>query len=151
MKSVRLGIIGCGVIGQKLLLGASKDPTIDMVAVADLRESAARQAAETYQVDGVHTDPDALLADPRIEGVILALPAGGRTAVALRALARGKHVLLEKPVAMNSAEVRQIIQAKGNLQVGCGSSRYRVIEHAKITTKFIASGALGELRVLHAR
>src|ERR1043166_6093128 len=113
MKSVRLGVIGCGVVGRKLLLGASEDPTIEIAAVADVLESAAREAASTFKITRVYTNPDALLADAEVEGVVLALPAAGRADIALRALAKGKHVLIEKPVAMSATEVRRIMAARG--------------------------------------
>lgn len=93
----------------------------------------------------------ALLADPRIEGVVLALPATGRADIAIRALDRGKHVLVEKPVGMNAADVRRIIDAQGDLIVGCCSGRFRTLQHATIVTQLIDSGALGELRVLQSR
>ena len=151
MNIVHLGIIGCGEVGNKLLLGASKDPSIEIVAVADLKEQAACETAIRHKVDRFYTNPDSLLADQRVEGVVLALPTTGRTDLALRALARGKHVLVEKPVAMNAAEVREIMAAQRDLIVGCCSGRHRTPEHAQVTARFIESGALGELRVLQAR
>ena len=151
MKTVHLGIIGCGVVGQKLLEGASGDSTIRIAAVADLREHAARETAARFKADAAYTDADALLADSRVEGVVLAMPTTGRAEIALRALARGKHVLIEKPVAMNAAEARRILGAQGDLLVGCCSGRFRTLEHATIVTRLIESGALGELRMLQSR
>ena len=147
-KPVGLGVVGCGVIGRIHLRAAMESPLIDVVAVADLREQAAREVAEQFGVETIYTDVDSFLADPRVEGVVLAFPARARTEVALRAFGKGKHVLTEKPVAMNAAEVRRMIDAKGDLVAGCCSSRYRFLESAEAATDFIASGALGELRVV---
>ncbi len=151
MKPVRLGIIGCGVIGRRHVEAAADSPNIDVVAVADLREEVAREVAGKHGVETVYTEGDALLKDDRIEAVVLAMPACIRTGLGLRAFERGKHVLTEKPVAMNADEVRQLIQARGNLVAGCCSSRFRLLPSADAVTAFIATGALGDLRVVHCR
>lgn len=151
MKPVCLGVIGCGVIGKEHLKVATQSSSIDVVALADLNQQLAQEVAGKFNVSTVYTDADQLLNDPRVEAVILAMPACYRMDLALRAFAKGKHVLTEKPVAMNSNEVRQLIQARGKLIVGCCSSRYRFSESANVITEFIASGELGELRVVQCR
>ena len=148
---VRLGVIGCGVIGRIHLQAATESPLIDVVAVADLREPCAQEVAGRFGIKTIYTDTDSLLADPRVEGVVLAFPARGRCEMALRAFAMGKHVLTEKPVAMNADEVELMIEAKSDLVAGCCSSRYRFLDSADTVTEFIASGALGELRVVRCR
>lgn len=151
MDPVKLGVIGCGVIAQQHLRAAKASPLIDVVAIADVREQVARDTAKTFGVPQVYTSADQLLDDPKIEAVVLALPTAPRTAMGLKAFARGKHLLTEKPVAMNSAEVRQLIAARGKLVGACCSSRMRSIESAAAPAKLIASGALGQLRVIHCR
>jgi len=151
MAQVKLGVIGCGVMGNVHLRAAQDCPDVRVVAVADLIEDRAREAAGKFSVPTIYTDGDALLGDADVEAVALALPACGRTALALEAFKNGKHVLTEKPVAMNAGEVRQLIDARGNLVAGCCSSRYRFPASAQATADFIATGALGDLRVLHAR
>ena len=151
MEPVRLGVIGCGVIGSKHIEAAVGASEIDLVAIADLREEVVRATAETHGVGTVYTDGDDLLADERIEAVVLAMPAHVRTGMGLKAFARGKHVLTEKPVAMNAGEVRQLMEARGNRVAGCCSSRFRFLPSADVVTEFIATGALGALRVVHCR
>jgi len=92
-----------------------------------------------------------LLEDPDIDVVVLAIPAHARTELALRAFARGKHVLTEKPVAINAAEVAQLIATRGRLKAACCSSRYRFLERAKAASDFVATGALGRLRHIWMR
>ena len=83
-----------------------------------------------------------LVQDPDVEAVALAFPAGRRTELGLQALASGKHLLTEKPVAMNAGEVRRLIGAQGDLTAACCSSRYRFMEGAQVATDFIASISL---------
>lgn len=151
MKFVRLGLIGCGIIGQHHLQAAAKNPLIKIAAVADLREQLAKESAARFNIPRVYPDGKALLDDPDVEAVVLAMPAFVRTALALMAFARGKHVLTEKPVAMNADEVKRLIAARGKLVGACCSSRYRFLPSAKATADFIATGALGALRVIFCR
>jgi len=151
MKPVKLGIIGCGVIGHVHLQAAGESPLINVVAVADLREEAAREAAEKFGVKKTYTNADALLADKDIEAVVLAMPTCGRTELAIKAFDQGKHVLTEKPVAMNAGEVERMIEARGKLTAACCSSRYRFTESARAASEFVASGGLGDLRVVRCR
>ena len=151
MKPVKIGVIGCGVIGPAHLAAAAKSPLLEIEAVADFIEERARKAAQEYGAKKVFFNGTDLLADPDVEAVVLAFPTQHRTELALQAFARGKHVLTEKPVAMNADEVRQLIKARGNLIAGCCSSRYRFLEGAEVAAKFIASGALGALRLVRSR
>ncbi len=151
MEPVKLGVIGVGVIGSVNLRDAMACELVEVVAAADLRAER-REYAREQGVPRVYEDGrDLLDQDDEVEAVILAFPAMGRTAMALRALARGKHVLTEKPVAMNAHEVRTMIRARGDRVVGCFSSRYRFHEPARVATELVASGVLGELRRLHIR
>ncbi|MEM2914633.1 MAG: Gfo/Idh/MocA family oxidoreductase, partial [Candidatus Bathyarchaeia archaeon] len=151
MKPIGLGIIGCGVIGTRHMLDASESPWIKLVAVADLIEEKARKAAEQFGAKKTYFSGDDLLDDPEVDAVVLAFPTKGRTRLGLQAFAKGKHVLTEKPVAMNSDEVRQLIAARGDLIAGCCSCRFRLNESAEKATDFIKSGGLGDLRALYCR
>lgn len=151
MRPVRLGVIGVGVIGSANLRDAMACEMVDVVAAADLRVER-REYAREQGVPRIYEDGrDLLDQDDEVEAVILAFPCMGRTAMALRAFARGKHVLTEKPVAMNAAEVRSMIRARGELVAGCFSCRYRFHEPARVAADLVAGGALGELRRLHVR
>ena len=151
MERLRLGVIGCGVIGQQHMQTASESPLVELVAVADVRASAAQEAGARFGAGAVYADAGSLLADPRVEAVVLAMPAVERTRLAQRAFAAGKHVLTEKPVARNAGEVRELIASRGGLIAGCCSSRFRFLDSAKAAEAHLASGALGALRVVRVR
>ena len=151
MKPVKVGIIGCGVIGSRHLRIASESAHIELVAAADLIEANRIRAAERFNPPKVYSNDDDLLNDDEIEAVVLAFPTQYRTAVALRAFERGKHVLIEKPIAMNATEVEQLIAARDDLVSGCCSSRNRFSASARLATQLITTGGLGELRTVHCR
>lgn len=151
MEPVRVGVIGCGVIGQKHMEAACGCDHIDLVAVADLVEAAREKAKADYSPRKVYATGEELLADRDVEAVVLALPTGVRFELALAALAAGKHVLLEKPVAMNVAQLREIMAARGKMTVGCASSRPQFKPHSKVVKEIVASGKLGPIREVHMR
>ena len=151
MEPVRLGVIGCGVIGQVHVRVAAASSLLTPVAVADVQFAAAEALAASYSDVHPYDSADALIADPNVEAVVVALPAAIRTAVVLRVLAAGKHVLVEKPIGMNAAEVEQMIAARGNAVAACCSSRMRDLPSAAIAADVIASGALGQIRVVRCR
>ena len=124
MKPVRLGIIGCGVIGKQHAAAAKEVEGVELVAVADLIADTAEAVAGEYGAEKWYDDGMKLLGDDDIEAVVVALPTCGRLGLVLEAFKRGKHVLDEKPVAMNAGDVRKMIAAKGELVGGCCSSRF---------------------------
>ncbi len=151
MDKVRIGVIGCGVMGPRHVESAVNVERAECVAVADLIESKATATAKTFGVPRVYRSGDELLADGDVDAVVLAFPAATRTAMALKAFARGKHVLTEKPVACNAEEVRRMIAARGDRVAGCCSLRFGYHAHAKVAAAFLAERPLGDLQLVRAR
>ena len=151
MEPVRLGLIGCGVIGRHHIREASESPLVRVVAIADLIEERVSEVADQYGIEKRYGEGLDLLDDPEVEAVILALPACGRFVLAMKALHNGIHLLNEKPVGMDAGQVKEMIAARGDLVAVCGQSRPRFAETAQRISAFIATGALGELRVLNCR
>jgi predicted dehydrogenase len=151
MEKIRVGVIGCGVMGPRHAEAAAAGPLTELAAVADLIPERAQATAAQHGAERIHGAGSELIADPGVDLVVLALPAHARTALALEAFAHGKHVLIEKPVAMNAGEVEQLIAARGGLQAACCSSRFRFPEGAGVAAEYVASGALGPLRSVWMR
>ncbi|MEX0775899.1 MAG: Gfo/Idh/MocA family oxidoreductase [Phycisphaeraceae bacterium] len=152
MEPVKVGIVGCGVIGKKHIQLALTIPTVEVVAIADLREELVRDLAKKHGVPKAYTTAEALIDDPEVQAVVLAMPTHVRTPLGVYTLKKGKHLLTEKPVAMNSGEVKQLMaaQPKG-VVAACCSCRHTSLPSAQTAAKLIASGALGKLRVLRIR
>ena len=151
MEPVKVGVIGCGVIGSRHLSIASEATHIELVAAADMIAENRAAAAKRFNPPKMYSNDIELLDDDKVEAVVLAFPTQYRTEVALRAFERGKHVLIEKPIAMNTAEVEKLIAARGDLISGCCSSRNRFSGAARLATQLITTGGLGELRSVHCR
>ena len=103
IEKLRWGFIGAGGIAKKALYPAiSKSNVGEIYAVA----SRDRVKAETISPNGVvYTSYDELLADPKVDAVYISLPNSLHLPLAIKAMRAGKHVLCEKPLAMNAAKV----------------------------------------------
>jgi predicted dehydrogenase len=99
---MRLGIIGCGLIGQKRAAAVSSSDTI--VAVADVALDRAEHLAAKSRAKAT-ADPRELLDDASIDIIVVATPHNQLATLALAAIESGKHVLLEKPGARRPAEL----------------------------------------------
>lgn len=148
---LNIAVIGCGVIAQHHLGALAKLNTARAAAVCDVRGEIAQKTAAEFDIPRWTTDALELFRDPAIDAVILALPANIRGPLAVAAFQHGKHVLTEKPVAMNAAELRTILAVQGDLTGACCSSRYRSFASAKAATAFIRSGGLGRIRTITCR
>src|SRR5262245_31762049 len=105
MKKVVWGIISTAKIGtEKVIPALQKSPLIEVRAIASRSEAAARKAAAALGIPKAYGSYEALLADKEIEAVYNPLPNHLHVPVTLQAAAAGKHVLCEKPVAMNAEE-----------------------------------------------
>jgi predicted dehydrogenase len=151
MRRIQMGIIGCGVIGRIHLSMAAQMEHIQIAAVADTNMEAALSQGKAYGVTAIYNHGFALIDDPAVEAVVIALPTCARLDLTLYALSKGKHILIEKPGGMNAGEVETIIRARGSVVAASCSSRFRFLETAKVLTDFLQSDALGQLRVVRYR
>ena len=151
VKRIRLGVIGCGVMGKRHAAAAKESEFIDLVAVADRAEDRALELSAEYDVPKVYEDGADLLQDDGVDAVVIALPTFIRSSLALKALQRGKHVLLEKPVAMSVEELKGFIEAKGDRVGACCSSRYRFLPSSQRAAEFLRGDRLGPIRTLSIR
>lgn len=151
MERVRLGVVGCGVMGNRHLAAAADCPLLDVAAVADLIQERSQAAAKRFGVAKAYGPGSELIADGDVDAVVFATVAADRNELAIEALKAGKHVLVEKPVAMTAADVQRMIDARGDRVAACCSGRFRSFESAEAAEQFIAGGALGELRLIYCR
>ncbi len=151
MEPVRIGIIGCGVMGGRHLKAVARSPLLQPVAVADIDPDKREALANAHGIPDRHAEGAELIEQADVEAVLLALPTCHRTALALQALGRNLHVLIEKPIAMHADEVRSLIRARGDRVAACCSARFSLLPSARAAAEVVASGVLGPLRVVRFR
>lgn len=111
---VRVGIIGCGGIANgKHMPSLSKRKNVKMVAFCDIIEEKALQAREKFGTPdcAVYTDYKKLLEDKSIDVVHVLTPNRSHSFITVDALEAGKHVMCEKPMAINSLEAQKMLDA----------------------------------------
>ncbi len=146
--NVGVGIIGCGLIGQKRAKALGKGR---LIACADVNESRARLLAGDSGIRAFgHWR--SMLAMPEVEIVVVATLHDSLAQITLAAIEAGKHVLVEKPAARNAAELEPVMKAAERrgvkVRVGFNHRYHRSFRKAR---ELFESGALGELMFLRAR
>ena len=123
--TVNLAVVGLGAFGQKHLDALALIDDVNIIYVAHSKMDVAEEVAAKYGAKRAFTDYAELLAQPDLDGVILATPTQMHLAQTLQALEAGKHVQVEIPMADNLAGVRQIVdlQAETGLVAMAGHTR----------------------------
>ncbi len=140
----KVGIIGCGNISGAYISGLRQFEIMEVAACADIDMERARETAETHAIPRASTVAE-LLADPEIDIALnLTIPAV-HAAVSLQAIAAGKHVYSEKPLALNTADGRAILDAAAerDLRVGCAPDTF-LGGGLQTCRKLIDDGWIGE-------
>jgi len=115
-RKLRLGVIGCGRIAQAhFAVIENLKEKVDLIAVADADEKRAREAKERFGAKTFTSQFEEVLHHSGIEAVIIALPNHLHHPVALQAAMAKKHILVEKPMAINTKEAKEMVEmAKRN-------------------------------------
>ncbi len=114
MKTIKVGIIGCGGIANaKHMPSLKKIEGCEMVAFCDIVPKRAEKALADFGVEGAkaYTDYKELLLDPEIDVVHVCTPNRSHSFITVDALHAGKHVMCEKPMAINSVEAKKMLDA----------------------------------------
>ncbi len=140
----RIGIVGAGNIASLNVAGYLDDERCEVTAVCDPVDGRAAAAAGEWGARSVYTDLDALLADPDIDAVEILTPTNLHYEHVLAAVAAGKHVSCQKPLANSVADARAMAAAADDagtiLRVSECFRHYPPLELAK---RLIAKGAIG--------
>ncbi len=111
-QRLRVGVLGAGSIAQFAHLEACrKAGNAELYAICDRAEDLLERVAAAHPPRTTYTDYDAMLADPGVDAVIVAVADQFHVGAARRAVAAGKHVLVEKPMGVTVAECEELAQA----------------------------------------
>ncbi|EPC4490668.1 Gfo/Idh/MocA family protein [Serratia liquefaciens] len=152
MKKLGIAVIGAGMIGAAHASGyrahqsrmANDKVTFRLHTLCDAREDAARELARVWGFEQVATDWRKVINDPEIDIVSVALPNFVHAEVVSAALAAGKHVLCEKPLALTAQEAHQLVTLAQKAGVIAGSVfNYRRIPAISMIKQLIDDGEIG--------
>jgi predicted dehydrogenase len=147
MSVLRIGVVGCGRVTKDLHLPALRRlPEVGVGALADVDPERLEAVATQFGIAHRHTDYRALLDDPSIEAVAVCVPAQFHTEVALAALDAGKHILVEKPLALSLEDCTRVAerstQAGRKAAMGLNLRFHPFVQHAR---EMIMGGSLGSV------
>jgi predicted dehydrogenase len=150
-KRIKIGLIGCGRVAVKRHLPALKSlEEAEVVAAADVDETRLNHVTHAFRIEKRFVDYMAVLQDPAVEAVAICVPLQFHCEVALAALDAGKHVLLEKPLAMSLDEADRLIgrAAKTDRKVLVGFNKrwHRLVRRAR---EIVRQGRLGQVGLVN--
>jgi len=145
-RPIRVGIVGLGFIANAHLRGYQACPNVEIVAGAEpSREQGAKMAKE-YGIPDIYTDYQEMLQRTDIDAVSVCVPNWLHAPAGLAALRSGKHVLCEKPLALNSREAQEMVDAaRDNGRVLQVAFNYRARGDAAALKQHIDDGGLGRI------
>jgi predicted dehydrogenase len=153
MRKLRWGVLSTAKIAvEKVVPAMQQGRHTEVTALASRDLARARSAAERLGVAKAYGSYGELLDDPEIDAVYNPLPNHLHVPWSLRALAAGKHVLCEKPIALTAAEAQTLLDAAGqhpHLKV-MEAFMYRHHPQWQRIVELVDGGAIGELRTLHS-
>ncbi len=150
MKTVKLGLIGLGGIGQVHLKHALMLQDAEVYAVADINKNALKNAKK-LGVKNTFSDYNEMLKEPQLDAVVVALPTHLHLKCAQDAAEAKKHVFLEKPIALNVDEAKQVIDVtnRSGVKLMLGYP-LRFNRHFAALKQDMADGKVGDVENVHA-
>lgn len=147
MSKLKIAVIGVGNISRSHISSYLKNPNVELYALCDINEKTLKEKGELYGITKLYTDEAKMLAElPEIDAVSVCTWNNGHAPASIMALNAGKHVLCEKPMAMNAVQAREMIDAakKNGKKLMVGFVK-RFGNDTALTRDFIDAGNLGDI------
>ena len=148
---VNIGMIGCGYWGINLVKNFYLTDGCKIAAIADTSPERRNHITENYSNINTHSDYNELLIDPEIDAIVIATPPSSHYSIAKESLNAGKHVFVEKPLALktqHAGELVDLAQRKNKVLMVGHTVLYN--ESIKVMRDIIKSGEIGEIYYIYA-
>jgi predicted dehydrogenase len=146
LKTWKIGIIGAGGISEQHLEAINLEPRVTAAAIADVSLETARLRASRHQIPAVYSDYREMLQREEMDAVIVCVPNFLHAPVTLAALASGKHVLCEKPMAVTveqAESMAEMAKRTGNVLMVAQNNRFR--SHSQLLKQLMEQERLGQV------
>ncbi len=152
LKPVRVGVLGLGFAGETHTKAYRQIPGVSVVAIAGLEEERGRQLAAQYEIPDFYPNYEEIIARDDIDAISIGVPNYLHAPIGLAALQAGKHVLCEKPLALDGVEAKAMVDAaeKAGRVLGVAFN-YRRRGDSIVLKKHIEEGGLGRIYYAKAR
>ncbi len=150
MRTIKTALIGAGFVGPHHIEAARRLGFVEVVAVASSSQASAEAKAARLNIPRAYGSYERLLDDPEVEVIHNCTPNDLHFPVTMAAIERGKHVIADKPLALNAADARKMLaaaRAKGIVHAVTFNYRYNpLMQQARV---MIQRGYLGEVHFVH--
>lgn len=150
MPQIEIALVGYGYWGPNLARNLHQIPDCDLAVVCDLDSARLAEVERFYPTTATTTDYQDILTDSAINAVVIATPVPTHYSLTRQALQAGKHVLVEKPLAMSTAEAQELIEvaARQNriLMVGHTFEYNPAVQKIK---ELVTTGKIGQLYYIY--
>lgn len=146
MEKVKIGIIGTGSISNMHMSGYTRMKNVEVIAACDINEERVKEFAQKYNIPNIFTDYNKMLEMEELDAVSVTTWNNIHAPASIAALNAGKHVLCEKPLALNADQAREMVEAaeKSEKILMVGFCR-RFGDNAKALKEMIDGGDLGKI------
>ena len=152
-KKIFIGIIGCGMAGDYHINNLLKIKTVKIKWLCDISNVVLKNACKKYDIPNGTTNYKEVLNDRSIDAVIISTPPKSHYKITNDAISAKKHVLIEKPIAINQEQVYKLYnRAKNNPELiilDCSSRHSRLQPKFQYIKEIIESGKLGHIYYIH--
>ncbi len=147
----RWGLLGTGAIARTFAKALPRSETGLLKAVASRSQDKADSFAKEFEIESAYGSYEDLLASPDVDVVYIATPHSQHAAWAIKAAAAGKHILCEKPIAINTGQAIAIADAaRANKVFLMEAFMYRCHPQTAKLTELIRNGEIGDVRMIRA-
>jgi predicted dehydrogenase/aryl-alcohol dehydrogenase-like predicted oxidoreductase len=151
VERVRWGILSTGAIAHRFATELADSQTGRAIAVASRSADTAEAFGDAHGIDRRHSTYQSLLDDSEVDAVYIAPPHPQHAEWAIRAAEAGKHILCEKPLALNYAEAEAVVEAARRHDVFLMEAfMYRCHPQTRRLVELLREGAIGDVRVVEA-
>ncbi len=151
VKPLKLGVIGIGVGAAEMLPPMERADFIDLFAGADVNADVRKRFKERYPAARVYASAEELVKDPDVEAVWISTPNRFHAPMTILAANHGKHVVVEKPMALTLKEAEEMVETckRNGVHLVAGHTQ-SFMPHIRLMRKIVRSGRIGALGAINA-
>ena len=151
IKPLKLGVIGVGVGAAEMLPPMERASYIELFAGADIDPDVRERFKSRYPNARVYASAEELVSDPDVEAVWISTPNRFHAPMTILAANHGKHVVVEKPMALDMKQAEEMVEAceKNGVKLVAGHTQ-SFQPHVRLMRQIVASGELGQLGTVNA-
>jgi len=150
--SVKIGMVGLGYWGPNLARNLQATPGAELYALCDADTDRLQRVGRQYPGARLESSYTALLGDAKLDAIVLATPVATHFELAAAAIAAGKHVLVEKPLAVSTSQCRELVTRADAAKLILMTGHVFLFNSAvRVVKKYIDEGSLGRIYYVYSQ